>query len=119
MTWTKISLLLLFAFALASGQILFKMAAQSIRGPIGFDLQTLLQLVLNPYLLLSLAIYACATLFWVLLLRDTELNKAYLVVAVALVLVPLAGTFFFHEPFTPRLLMGLVIILIGLSVAFW
>ena len=119
MTWTKIGLLLLFALALASGQILFKLAAQSMRGQVGFDLQTLLQLVLNPYLLLSLAIYGCATLFWVLLLRDTDLNKAYLVVAVALVLVPLAGTFFFHEPFPSRLLMGLVIILIGLAIAFW
>ena len=119
MTWTKIGLLLLFALALTSGQILFKAAAQSITGEVGFDRQTLLQLVLNRYLILSLAIYGCATLFWVLLLRDTELNKAYLVVAVALVLVPLAGTFFFHEPFTPRFLMGLVIILVGLAVAFW
>jgi drug/metabolite transporter (DMT)-like permease len=119
MSWTKIGLLLIFAIALAGGQILFKVAAQSIRGPIGFDLQTLHQLVLNPYLLLSLAIYGVATLYWVLLLKTTELNKAYLVIAVALVLVPLAGTFFFREPFTPRLFIGLVIILVGLAVALW
>lgn len=117
MTWTKIGLLLLFAVALAAGQVLFKAAAQSIKGPVGFDLQTLHQLVLNPYLLLGLAIYGVATVYWVLLLRGTELNKAYLVIAVALVLVPLAGTFFFREPFTLRLFIGLVIILAGLVVA--
>jgi multidrug transporter EmrE-like cation transporter len=114
--WTKIALLLLFAVILATGQILFKAAAQSIKGPVGADLRTLQQLILNPYLL-GLAIYGAATLYWVLLLRTTDLNKAYLVVALALVLVPLVGTFYFQEPFTPRLIIGLVVILIGLLVA--
>lgn len=118
MSWTKIALLLLFAVTLAGGQILFKAASQSIKGPVGIDLRTLQQLILNPYLLLGLAVYGVATLYWVLLLRNTELNKAYLAVALALVLVPLAGTFFFQEPFTLRLIFGLMIILIGLAVAF-
>lgn len=119
MSWANIIALVLFAVVLACGQILFKAAAQSIKGSVGFDLQTLLQLVSNPYLLLSLAIYGLAALFWVLLLREIELNKAYLVIALALVLVPLAGTFLFGEPFTSRLFIGLVIILVGLAVAFW
>jgi len=119
MSSAKIVALALFAVALACGQILFKAAAQSIKGPVGFDVPTLIQLVTNPYLLLSLAIYGFAALFWVLILREIELNKAYLIIALALVLVPLAGTFLFHEPFTSRLFIGLVIILIGLAVAFW
>jgi undecaprenyl phosphate-alpha-L-ara4N flippase subunit ArnE len=119
MSWAKIIALVLFAGALVCGQILFKAAAQSIKGPIGFDAQTLFQLVTNPYLLLSLGIYGVAALFWVLLLREIELNKAYLIIALALVLVPLAGTFLFREPFSVRLFIGLVIILVGLAVAFW
>ena len=118
MSWTKIALLLLFAVTLAGGQILFKAASQSLKDPVGADLRTLQQLILNPYLLLGLAVYGVATLYWVLLLRNTELNKAYLAVALALVLVPLAGTFFFQEPFTLRLIFGLMIILLGLAVAF-
>jgi drug/metabolite transporter (DMT)-like permease len=55
----------------------------------------------------------------VLLLRSIELSKAYLIVSLALVLVPLAGTFLFREPFTARLFIGLIIILFGLAVAFW
>ena len=119
MSWEKIVALVLFAVALACGQVLFKAAAQSIKGPVGFDAHTLVQLLTNPYLLLSFAIYGFAALFWVLLLREIELNKAYLIIALALVLVPLAGTILFREPFTSRLLVGVVIILIGLAVAFW
>jgi hypothetical protein len=119
MSWAKVVALVLFAVALAFGQVLFKAAAQSIKGPVGFDAHTLAQILTNPYLLLSLAIYGVVALFWVLLLREIELNKAYLIIALALVLVPLAGTFLFREPFTSRLFVGLVIILIGLAVAFW
>jgi drug/metabolite transporter (DMT)-like permease len=116
MTLAKVGALVLFAVVLACGQILFKAAAQSIRGPIGFDAQTLFQLASNPFLLLSLAIYFVAALYWVLLLREIELSKADLIIALALVLVPLAGTFLFREPFTTRLFLGIVIILVGLAV---
>jgi drug/metabolite transporter (DMT)-like permease len=119
MTWTKLGLLFLVATMLACGQVLFKVAAQSIKGPIGFNFQTVLQFVLNPYLLLSLAIYGIATLSWVLLLRNTELSKAYLVVALSVVLVAIAGTFLLREPLSARLVAGMVIILVGLAVALW
>jgi drug/metabolite transporter (DMT)-like permease len=119
MSWAKIVALVLFAVALACGQILFKAAAQSIKGPIGFDAQTLFQLLSNRFLLLGLAIYVFAALYWVLLLREIELSKAYLIIALALVLVPLAGTFLFREPFSTRLVIGIVVILVGLAVAFW
>jgi drug/metabolite transporter (DMT)-like permease len=119
MTWTKLGLLLLVATMLACGQVMFKFAAQWIRGPIGFNFQTVLQFVLNPYLLLSLAIYGIATLSWVLLLRNTELSKAYLVVALSVVLVAIAGTFLLREPLSARLVAGMVIILVGLAVALW
>jgi drug/metabolite transporter (DMT)-like permease len=119
MTWLRIAALVLFAVALACGQILFKAAAQSMKEPIGIDVQTIFQLVSNPYLLLGLAVYGFAALYWVLLLREVELSKAYLIIALALVIVPLAGTIFFREPFTARLFVGLIIILVGLAVAFW
>jgi small multidrug resistance pump len=118
MTLIKLGSLVLFALVLACGQILFKAAAQSIKGPIGFDAQTFLQLLSNPWFLLGLGVYGFAALYWVLLLRTIELSKAYLIVALALVIVPLAGTFLFREPFTARLIAGLVIILVGLAVAF-
>jgi drug/metabolite transporter (DMT)-like permease len=119
MTWTKLGLLLLVAIMLACGQVLFKVASQSIKGPIGFNFQNVLQLVLNPYLLLSLAIYGIATLSWILLLRNTELSKAYLVVALSIVLVTMAGTFLLREPLSARMVAGMVLVLVGLAVALW
>lgn len=119
MSWEKIGAILLFALALAVGQVLFKIAAQHIKGPIGFDSHTLGQLIFNPYLLLSLALYAVTTLYWVLLLREIDLSRAYLAIALALVLVPLSGTILFGEPLTARLVIGLGIILAGLAVALW
>ena len=119
MTWVKIAGLVVFAATWLADKFSYKAAAQSIKGPIGFDAQTIFQLVSNPYLLLGLAVYAFTALYWVLLLRSIELSKAYLIVSLALVLVPLAGTFLFREPFTARLFIGLIIILFGLAVAFW
>jgi drug/metabolite transporter (DMT)-like permease len=120
MGWPKIGLLVVFVLLLTSGQILFKAAADCIKGRVlAFDLQTLMALACNAYLLLGLVVYSASTLLWVLLLRDAELSRAYLPVALAFVLVPLAGTFFFGEPLTARLLLGMAIILAGLAVALW
>ena len=119
MPWTKLGILLLVAMMLACGQVMFKAAAQSIKGPIGFDLHTILQFVFNPYLLLSITIYGIATLLWVLVLRDTELSKAYLTVGLSIVFVAIAGTFLLREPLSARLLIGTAIILVGLVIALW
>jgi drug/metabolite transporter (DMT)-like permease len=119
MSWTKFGLLLLVAAMLACGQILFKIAAQSTKEPIALNLQSILQLILSPYFLIGIVIYVVATFFWVSLLRDIEISKAYLVVAFSIALVWLAGTFLLHEPFSFRLLVGMAIILAGLAVALW
>lgn len=116
-TWTSIGNLALMATLLACGQILFKIAAQSLRGAIGFNFHTVLELMLNPFLQAGLLVYGLATLWWVLLLRDTALSKAYLVVAPSIVLVSIAGTFLFREPLSAQLLVGMAIILMGLAIA--
>jgi drug/metabolite transporter (DMT)-like permease len=117
MSWTKIGVLIFIVAMAAVGQVLFKIAAQSMNESI--TLKDALRFAFNPYLLTSLTIYGLLIVLWILLLRDTPLNQQYLVTALSLVLVPLAGTFFFQEPFSWRLLLGLVIILLGLAVALW
>ena len=92
MSWAKITLFALFAASLACGQVLFKIAAESLKGPLGVDTRTGLQLATNGYLLLGLALYLALTLLWIFLLRDTDLSRAYPMVALALVMVPLLGT---------------------------
>lgn len=119
MSGGKLSLFVLFAAVLACGQVLFKLAAESLKGPLGVDARTALQLATNGYLLLGLALYVGSTLLWIFLLRDTDLSKAYPMVALALVMVPLLGTFVFGEQLTVRLMVGIAIVIFGLAVALW
>jgi drug/metabolite transporter (DMT)-like permease len=119
MSWSKLTLLVLFAVSLACGQVLFKAAAQSVKGPMGVDLRTALQLATNSYLLLGLVIYGAATVLWIYLLRDLELSRAYPVVALAFVLVPLLGTFVFGEQLSVRLIAGIAVVILGLAIALW
>jgi hypothetical protein len=53
MSWAKVTFFVLFAATLACGQVLFKLAAESLKGPVGVDPRTALQL-------------ATATCSWVL-----------------------------------------------------
>ena len=117
MSWAKLSLFVLFAVALACGQVFFKLAAESLKGPLAVDARTALQLATNRYLLLGLGLYFASTLLWIVLLRDTDLSKAYPIVALALVLVPLLGTFVFGEQLSVRLMVGIAIVIVGLAIA--
>ena len=119
MTWTSIAILSLVAVLLASGQVLFKIAAQSSQSHAGANIHIVLEFALNPFFLAGLVVYAVATFVWVILLRDNALNKAYLVVALSLVLVSVAGTILFKEPVSVRLVAGILIIILGLLVALW
>ena len=42
MSWAKLSLFVLFAVALACGQVFFKLAAESLKGPLAVDARTAL-----------------------------------------------------------------------------
>ena len=119
MSWAKVTLFVLFAAALACGQVLFKIAAESLKGPVGIDARTALQLATNGYLLLGLALYLASTLLWIFLLRDTDLSRAYPMVALALVMVPLLGTFVFGKQLSVRLIVGIAIVIMGLAIALW
>lgn len=119
MSWAKLTLFVLFAAALACGQVLFKVAADSLKGPFAVDARTALQLATNPYLLLGFALYGASAVLWIFLLRDTDLSRAYPVVALALVMVPLLGTFVLGEQLTVRLMVGIAIVILGLGIAFW
>jgi len=117
MSLAKIGILVLLAAMVACAQILFKIAAVSIKEPVGLNLHSIVWVVLNPYFISSLAIYGSTTIVWVLLLRDVDLSKAYLIAALSIVLVAIASTFVLGEALAPRLLIGMAIILVGLGVA--
>ena len=117
MSLPKIVILLLLACMGAGGQVLFKMAAQSIAEPIELTLHTLIGVVFNPYFLASIVIFGFIAIAWVLLLRDTELGRSYLMVALSIVLISVAGSMIFGEPLTARQLFGTATMIVGAVVA--
>lgn len=109
----QILLLVVYAFAMAGGQILFKLAA--LRGAAfgGFG-ERLLATAQNGYFAAAVALYAALTLVWVWILSFTPLSRAYLFVALAFAVTPFAGGMVFGEPVTLRLVIGVAFIALGL-----
>jgi drug/metabolite transporter (DMT)-like permease len=112
MSVAQILILMAYSSGLIGGQLLFKIAAQraNFSSPAGFVL-----LLTDPVFLFTAPLYAMLMVAWVWILTFTPLSKAYLFVALALAVTPLAAALFFDEPFTVKLAIGIVLILAGLT----
>lgn len=106
--WIK---LLVFQLILSSGQVLFKQVANSTHAESGE--RWLLALATHPLMWLAVSLYAGATLLWVNILETLPLSRAYPVMAMAFLLVPLAGMVFFDERLDARYWLGVVLIMGG------
>ena len=76
--------------------------------------QRLIGLLQDFYFLSAIVLYAALAVFWVWVLSFTSLSRAYPFVALAFAVTPLLGGLLFGEVLTPRLLIGLLLILCGL-----
>lgn len=104
----QIVLATLTVTGLAVGQILFKLAATAAgSGP------TVAGITVSGHLLAGLAIYACATGLWLLLLRTAPLSVAYPFLALAYVVVPLIAAWWLGEALRWQTLAGAVVIVLG------
>jgi drug/metabolite transporter (DMT)-like permease len=113
MTRTEITLALIFAASLASGQILFKIAAD--RNEIGhLSFTSILNLVLSPPMIIACVLYALTIIVYVMLLQTIPLSRAYFFSMLGAVIVPIAGLVVFREPITFRYAFGSTLVLIGL-----
>jgi drug/metabolite transporter (DMT)-like permease len=99
---------LLCVVGIACGQILFKLCAQSYEANGWMATRTLSLFVL------AMALYGATTLVWIWVLSRAELGKVYPLMALAFVLVPLAGHFVFGERFSIPYVMGIALIVGGI-----
>ncbi|RRJ85242.1 4-amino-4-deoxy-L-arabinose-phospho-UDP flippase [Aestuariirhabdus litorea] len=99
----------LCVIALAIGQILFKASANTLAETGSF----LSSKVAIP-LLAALLLYAAATIAWVWVLQRIELGRAYPLMALAFVLVPLGSHFAFGEQYPTQYYFGVAIIIAGI-----
>jgi drug/metabolite transporter (DMT)-like permease len=101
---------LLVVALMVVGQILFKLAAGRISGS---GVSLLWSLALDPFLIAGLATYALTTVLWVLVLREVPLSRAYPLMALATLGVPIIGFLAFREPFSWSLGVGGVLMAAG------
>jgi drug/metabolite transporter (DMT)-like permease len=110
---TQFVMLTLYAVAMAAGQILFKMAA--LKGPAADSFgNRLLGLTQNGFFAAAIVLYAALAITWVWILSFTPLSRAYLFVAIAFAITPVAAGIFFGEPISPRVVVGIGLVFAGL-----
>jgi drug/metabolite transporter (DMT)-like permease len=102
---------LICVVGIASGQILFKLSAVSLKrtGSL-FDPSTML------LLLSAFAFYGLMTIAWIWVLQKAELGRIYPLMALAFVIVPIGSHFVFGERFAPQYFVGVALIMIGIVV---
>lgn len=113
MTWVQLSFITLTTLALSVGQILFKAAA----GTLELSADRVLYNLLNVKLLLALAVYAFATVMWLLVLRITPLRVAYPFAALAFFFVPVLAHFFLGEEIGWNTVAGAAFIAVGVWIS--
>lgn len=102
---------LICVVGIASGQILFKLSANSLKKTGSFfDPSTM------GLLLLALALYGIMTIAWIWVLQKADLGKIYPLMALAFVIVPVGSHFAFGEHFHPPYFVGVALIMIGIFV---
>jgi drug/metabolite transporter (DMT)-like permease len=113
LSFAQIALLSFYAVAMAGGQVLFKLAALRVPPAAAWG-ERLLGLAQNGFFLAALILYGALTVLWVWILTFTPLSRAYVFVALAFAITPLAGGVLFGEPISVRLVIGIGLIVGGL-----
>ena len=103
---------ILCVVGIATGQIMFKLSASALqRAGTIFDLKTLM--ILGS----AFALYGVTTNAWVWVLQKIELGKAYPLMALAFVLVPIGSHFILGERFQIQYFIGVAFIMFGIVLA--
>jgi drug/metabolite transporter (DMT)-like permease len=115
MSARQIVLCLFFAVGLSVGQIIFKIAADDIRGRISFGW---IWAAFSPWLLMAICLYAAITGLWIFILTQLPLSKAYPFTLLGSALVPASAVIILGETIGLRYSLGFCLMLVGLVVMF-
>ena len=104
-----------FAVSIAIGQVLFKLAANSLRRPgPGF----LANAITSPSVWLAFAWYGSSSFLWLYVLMRVPLNRAYPFALLGSALVPLFAWAAFGERVQLSYVVGTLVVLAGLYIIF-
>lgn len=111
---SKYFALIICVLCISAGQVLFKISANNLR-----DTASIWGLFLDPIFIVAVALYGLTTLGWVWCLQEIPLNRAYLFMSLAYVVVPILGLLFFKEILTTRYLISVLLIISGILCSIW
>jgi drug/metabolite transporter (DMT)-like permease len=81
------------------GQILFKLGANTLDTRFeSINMQRILTIISNKYLLCAIFIYILSTIFWIYTLSKLELSFAYFMMSLSFPIILLLSVIFLHEP---------------------
>ncbi len=98
---------------ISSGQVLFKLVSARMSA---VDVGALRSVVIDPYFIGAIIVYAIATFSWIIVLRSVPLAAAYSFTALGFLFVPILSSVIFDEVLTLRYFLGAVLIMAGLTV---
>jgi drug/metabolite transporter (DMT)-like permease len=75
-----------------------------------------LSLVRNMWFMAGIAAYGVSVLTWLFVLRKVPLSVAAPFIAVVYVLVPLASRLFFDDVVTPKMWVGMLLVVLGVTL---
>lgn len=105
------TIVILCVIGISIGQILFKASANSwIETGSLFSIKTSLTFISAIFL------YALTTIAWVWVLQKIDLGKAYPIMALAFILVPIGSYLYFGENFTFQYFLGVAFIILGITI---
>ena len=114
MTIRQVLLTVLTVLMLSIGQVLFKYAS----GKIDIEGKGIFAgLLLNPAFIIAIAVYAVATISWLLVLKATPLRVAYPFAALAFVMVPIFASIFLGETLRFTTFAGAAVIILGVYIS--
>lgn len=109
---SKYVLLIICVLCISAGQVLFKISANNLR-----DTLSIWGLFFDPIFIVAVLLYGLTTIGWVWCLQEIPLNRAYVFMSLAYIVVPILGLLFFQEVLTLRYLFSVILIISGILCA--
>lgn len=111
--WWAIALMISCTIFTSTGQILYKMGADTIT----FELSTI---IFNVPLIFGLISYGIGLILLILAFRGGELSVLYPIIATGYIWVSLASSYLFEtDSMTLEKWIGVIVIIIGISMIGW
>ncbi|NUK29791.1 EamA family transporter [Parageobacillus sp. VR-IP] len=114
MSLVNFVLILLNTVILVAGQFLWKYGM--MKTTFKLDPLSIIKILFSPFIFSGLVMYGFATILWLFILSRVPLSIAYPVQSIAYVLAVFGAYFVFHEPLSPTKIIGVILIILGVSL---